>query len=330
MNTMFTGNTPVGLTIWCVLFCSFLTDSKPVKNNKNISGLARVRAQLGEPLSGSTRKSLPGPMEAVFTERRGNGQFEAIPSSTNYVRPVPSTIQGEAFLGTSLGTLSPFLLSIGSGRVERGGAAEVFHGLSLGILRLAPSSLTGSGRGPSKDQGEVAQGFRGTSLGTLAPPTSAAAPLSTHLSGAGGTFSDAGGLPKVDGSLSLTSLTVSTSSLSCSICCFVGWEVSSPFFFQKPFSFPFSFYFSQKTQNSVSQEETQKTAFLRNIPPYGSPNPPRRQVQKVPLRRKNRVPLLPLRYSAKSAYTLLSPFSGCARNVNGEIRIYPCAKFFFL
>ena len=143
-------------------------------------------------------------MEASFSERRGNGQFEAIPSSTI---GAASTIQGEAFLGTSRGTLGPSLPSIGSGRVERGGAAQVFHGSSLGILRQAPSPLTGSGRGPSKDQGEVAQGFRGTSLGTLAPSLHAAAPLSTPLSGAGGTFSDAGGLPKVDGSLSFTSLT---------------------------------------------------------------------------------------------------------------------------
>ena len=104
--------------------------------------MARVRAQLGEPLSGSTRKSLPGPMEAAFTERRGNGHFDAIPSSTI---GAASTIQGEAFLGTSRGTLGPSLPSIGSGLVERGGAAQVFHGSSLGILRLAPFSMTGSG-----------------------------------------------------------------------------------------------------------------------------------------------------------------------------------------
>ena len=175
--------------------------------------------------------------------------------------------------------------------------------------------MTRSGRSPSTDQGEVAQGFRGTSLGTLAPPTSAAAPLSTHLSGAGGNFSDAGGPPMVDGSLIFFSLTTDLPSLSfCSIYCFVGWEMSSPFYFQKSFSFSFSFsfYFPQKTsadQNSVSQEKGQKTASLRNIPPYGSPDPPRCQVQKVPLRRQNRVPLLPLRYSAVSAKTLLLPFS---------------------
>ena len=256
------GITPAVSNFWCVLFCLLLSGFESVRIGQSTTWEpARVRAQLGEPLSGSTRKSLPG--LASFSERRGNGQFEAIPSSTNYVGPGPSTIHGEAFLGTSLGTLGPLLPSSGCGRVERGGAVQVFHGLSLGILRRAPSSLTGSGRGssgPSTDQGEVAQGFRGTSLGTLAHTLHAAAPLSTPLSGAGGNFSDAGGLPKVDGSLSFISLTVDNiSSTLCSIYGFVVWETPSPFYFQKTFSFSFSFsfYFSQKTsadQNCVRQK----------------------------------------------------------------------------
>jgi hypothetical protein len=67
---------------------------------------------------------------------------------------------------------------------------------------------------------------------------------------------------------------------------------------------------SPKTSRNKSLSVTggkQTPTNTRKVPPYGSPNPPRCQVQKVPLRRKNRNIAHHCCYSAISANTLLFP-----------------------
>ena len=170
-------------------------------------------------------------------------------------------------------------------------------------------------RGYMADTTLLAAEFSGSGLRT---PSVAQTPLSTHLSGAGGLSSDPGGLPKADGSPS-DPLTQDWGSDSIHLCSLAFWEkepLFPPFSFHKnPFSFhksPFSFELetpqnSSRDQNPAVAGGEQNHTNTRKIPPYGSPNPPRCQVQKVPLRRENRTTALHCCHSANSAETLLFP-----------------------
>jgi hypothetical protein len=135
-------------------------------------------------------------------------------------------------------------------------------------------------------------------------------PLSTHLSGAG-FFSDPGSLPKADDPPT-DPLTQGHNGFPESLFCLFTWEkepLFPPFSFgQKPFSFSFeSTQKSSRNGNSSVAGGKQNPTIARNVPPYGSPNPPRCQVQKVPLRRKNRTIGHHCCYSAISANSMLFP-----------------------
>ncbi len=136
-------------------------------------------------------------------------------------------------------------------------------------------------------------------------------PLSTQLSGSGFLFSDAVSLSKADDPPTVP-LTQGQSGVPESLCCLFTWDkepLFPPFSFgQKPFSFSFeSTQKSSRYENlSVSGGE-QNPPIARKVPPYGSHNPPRFQLQKVPLRRKNWTIAYHCCYSAISANTLFYP-----------------------
>jgi hypothetical protein len=143
--------------------------------------------------------------------------------------------------------------------------------------------------------------FSGSGLRT---PSVAQTPLSTLFSGAGSLFSEAWGSPS-------DLMTQDRERHNESLCSFLSGKKNLyfPLFLlaENPFLPFISPQNPSRDQNFAVAGGGQNLTNTRKIPSYGSPNSPRRQVQKVPLRRDNRTIAHHCCHSAISAKTLLLP-----------------------
>ena len=288
------------------------TEFQPGTTRKDLSGTGfsgfSAWAQPVDSLSESTGNSQPGPQmpkarcgtgiegsNARAAQRESSG-FDPTFSFTKSGTGSEGSIAGPNY---GSGNLTTALLGTIPGTGSSGSIAGQESDNS-GFVYESGRVLSMPTRGHLANAAALTGEFSGSGLGT---PSVILAPLSTHLSGAGFLFSATGSLPKADGPPT-DPLTQGQRGLPESLCCLFSWEkepLFPPFSFgQKPFSF--SFENTQKSSRngnlSVSGGK-QNPPIARKVPPYGSPNPPRCQVQKVPLRRKKKghcAPLLLLCY----------------------------------